>query len=369
MMQVTEHPRAAGLLRPSELGGSVKIGVIGTGRIGAMHARNLSAVEEIETVLLHDTVPGAAERVASELGDGFTASSSLDEILELADGVVVATTTATHPEVLRSVVAAGVPALCEKPIASDLATMTALIELIESTGATVLVGFQRRFDPLLADLKRRIDDGEVGDLLVVRATGCDAVPPDPAYIATSGGIFRDLLIHDLDAVPWLVGRRVVEVSAQGSVLIEPVFAASDDIDVATVTLRFEGGAIAQLVGTRFNPLGYDHRIEVLGTRDSLAVGLADRSRTPLAHLGADGRTTGDDPFPGFPERFAEAYAAEMTAFTDVIAGRRSNPSPVRDSLVSLGLAEACEQSRRSGVPVAPSAPPHFSHLQGNRCTA
>ena len=329
----------------------MRIAVIGTGRIGTMHARNLSAVEQVETVLLHDSVPGAARAAAADLGEGHVAVDSLEEVLDRADGVVIATNTSTHPAVIRAAVEAGVPALCEKPIASDLASMIEVVDLVESRGATVLVGFQRRFDPVLTDLKRRIDAGRLGDLLVVRATGCDATPPDPAYVPTSGGIFRDLLIHDLDAVPWLVGEPVVEVSAQGSVLVDQMFADADDVDVATVTLTFASGAIAQLAGTRLNPIGYDHRVEVLGSRDSLMVGLSDAEHTPLAFLGPDGRTVSADPYTGFPTRFAAAYAAEMEAFCDVIAGRRDNPSPVRDSLVSLELAEACERSRRTGAPV------------------
>ncbi|MGJ9421704.1 Gfo/Idh/MocA family protein [Aeromicrobium sp. CF3.5] len=329
----------------------MKIAVIGTGRIGMMHARNLARTDQVDTVLLHDEAAGAAHAAAERLGDGYLACSSLEETFESSDGVVIATPTATHPQIVRAAVAAGVPALCEKPIASDLATMTELVEHVEAHAGTVLVGFQRRFDPELAELKRRIEGGEMGDILVVRTTGCDATPPDPSYVPTSGGIFRDLLIHDLDAVPWLVDQRVVEVSAQGSVLIDQMFADADDVDVATVTLTFDSGAIAQLSGTRLNPIGYDHRIEVLGSRDSLAVGLSDPRHTPLAFLGPEGRTVAPEPFSGFPTRFAAAYAAEMAAFCDVIAGRRANPSPVRDSLISLELAEACEQSRRSGAPI------------------
>lgn len=337
----------------------MKIGLIGTGRIGVMHARHLVGLPRVDELVVFDERPQTADALAAEL-PSVRAAASLDEVLGSVDGVVIAASTGAHPELVRAALAAGVPTLCEKPIAADLETMQRLVDDIDAASAPVVVGFQRRFDPAMRRLKAMLDDGAVGSVLVVRATGCDATPPDPAYIATSGGIFRDMLIHDLDAVPWLVGDEVVEVSAQGSVLIDESFARADDVDVATATLRFAGGALAQLVGTRFNPIGYDHRVEVLGTGDSIAVGLHDPEHTPLAHVSPEGRTVAPHPFPGFPERFGTAYVAEMTTFTEIIAGEADNPSPARDSLVSLRLAEACEESRRAGgrpiqvtAPVAP----------------
>jgi myo-inositol 2-dehydrogenase/D-chiro-inositol 1-dehydrogenase len=201
----------------------------------------------------------------------------------------------------------------------------------------------------MVELRRRVVAGELGTIYQVRATGFDAQPPDFAYLPTSGGIFRDLLIHDLDAVPWLVGEPVVEVYASGSVLVDPAFAAADDVDNAVVLLRFAGGAHAVLMAGRHDPLGYDHRIEVLGAKDSVSVGLD--VRTPLNSLEPDGPTAGPDAHPGFPERFRRAYRNEMAVFVDVLGGWSENPSPAADSLVSLRLAEACEQSRRTGVPV------------------
>jgi myo-inositol 2-dehydrogenase / D-chiro-inositol 1-dehydrogenase len=211
------------------------------------------------------------------------------------------------------------------------------------------VGFQRRFDPAIYELNRRIRAGEVGDIYLVRAVGNDANPPDFSYLPASGGIFRDLLIHDLDCVPWLVGEPVVEVYASGSVLVHQAFADADDVDNAVVMLKFAGGAHATLAGGRHDPVGYDHRIEVLGSLDSLVAGVDPR--TPLNSLEPGGHVAGPDAYPGFPERFHRAYVNEMNLFTQVIKGEVANPSPARESLISLRLAEACEQSRRSGAPV------------------
>nr|WP_042183660.1 Gfo/Idh/MocA family oxidoreductase [Kibdelosporangium sp. MJ126-NF4]CEL15702.1 Myo-inositol 2-dehydrogenase [Kibdelosporangium sp. MJ126-NF4]CTQ93627.1 Myo-inositol 2-dehydrogenase (EC 1.1.1.18) [Kibdelosporangium sp. MJ126-NF4] len=325
----------------------MRIGVAGVGRIGTMHARNLASLAAVDEVLLFDPVPGRAAEVAA--GIGATAVDDLDALLTASDGVLIATPTTTHPETIRRALAAKKPALCEKPIASDYAEMSALVDDIENAGVDVLVGFQRRFDPAVAELYRRIRAGEVGKLYLVRSTGNDAEPPDFGYLPASGGIFRDLLIHDLDAVPWLVGEPVVEVYASGSVLVDQAFADADDVDNAVVMLKFAGGAHAVLVGGRHDPLGYDHRIEVLGSKDSLAVGVD--SRTPLTSLEPDGPKVGPDAYPGFPERFRRAYLNEMAVFVDVVAGRIQNPSPARDSLTSLRLALACDESRRSGVPV------------------
>ncbi|OLF07899.1 Gfo/Idh/MocA family protein [Actinophytocola xanthii] len=348
----------------------MRIGVAGVGRIGTMHATHLASLERVEQVLLFDPVPGRAELAADVLGgeggaggrasgadrDGLVcAVPDVDALLRDADGLLVATPTTTHPELVRRCLAAGVPVLCEKPIASDLTEMAALVEEVERSGVPVLVGFQRRFDPPMVELHRRIAEGALGTIYQVHAVGFDAQPPDLAYLPTSGGIFRDLLIHDLDAVPWLVGEPVTEVYASGSVLVDPAFADADDVDNAVVLLRFAGGAHAVLAAGRHDPLGYDHRIEVLGEKDSVSVGLGPR--TPLRSLEPDGPPVSAPAYPGFPERFGRAYLNEMRVFTDIVAAGTGvedevvNPSPARDSLVSLRLAEACERSRRSGAPV------------------
>ncbi|WP_211232326.1 Gfo/Idh/MocA family protein [Embleya scabrispora] len=329
----------------------MRIGVAGVGRIGAMHARNLTSLETVDELVLFDPQPGRADALAKELGA--EAVDDPEALLGTVDGVVVATPTDTHPQMVRRTVAAGVPTLCEKPIASDIAGMIALIADVEASGVPVLVGFQRRFDPAVTELKRRLDAGEMGTPYLVRAVGQDAAPPDFGYLPASGGIFRDLLIHDLDAVPWLLGEPVVEVFASGSVLVDEAFAKADDVDNAVVVLRFGSGAHAVLTGGRHDPAGYDHRIEVLGSAQSLTVGLDPR--TPLTSLEADGPQAGPDAYPGFPERFARAYGNEMRVFVEVVAGRMANPSPVRDSLASLVLADACERSRREGRAIEPAA--------------
>lgn len=353
----------------------MRIGVAGVGRIGAMHAANLAAVPAVRELAVFDPDAARAAEVASQIGA--RVAPTLDALLASVDGVVISTPTPTHPDAVRAAIAAGVPALCEKPIASDLDEMRQLVEDVEASGVPVLVGFQRRFDPTVVELKRRIDAGELGRLYLVTARGQDASLPDLSYVAHSGGIFRDLLIHDLDAVPWLVGKPVASVYATGSVLVHQAFADANDVDNTAVTLTFTDGTLAVLTGGRHDPLGYDHRLEVLGSKDSLAVGLD--TRTPLTSLESDGPRSRPEAYPGFPERFARAYAAEMETFAALVGGWLTraetgvlphNPSPVRDSLTSLEIALACDTSRREGrvVELAPVDAPEPSSSAEPRTT-
>jgi myo-inositol 2-dehydrogenase/D-chiro-inositol 1-dehydrogenase len=332
----------------------MRIGVAGAGRIGSMHAANLATLDEPDSIAVFDPLPGRAEEVAAPLGAKVSAVDSVRELIGSSDGVLIATPTDTHTGLVRRAIEARIPVLCEKPLAADLAAMRALVAEIEAANAEVLVGFHRRFDPATLELHRRLRSGAAGCVYLVRAVCNDASPPAREFIAASGGLFRDCLIHDLDAVPWLVGDRVTEVYATGSVLVDRCFAEAGDWDNAAVTLRFAGGAHALLSAARHDPLGYDCRTEVFASRDTLAVG--DDPRTPLTSLEPGGRRVAPDAYPGFQERYLPAYLNEMRVFADVIAGRAQNPSPARDSLHSLRLAEACEESVRTGSPVRIAEP-------------
>ncbi|GAA2786538.1 Gfo/Idh/MocA family protein [Saccharopolyspora taberi] len=323
----------------------MKIGVAGVGRIGSMHAANLAALDEVDRLVLFDPAPGRAAAAAESLGGRAVAVDAVDDLVA-ADGVLVATPTDTHPGMVRRAIAAGTPVLCEKPLAPDLAATGTLVDEIEASGVPVLVGFQRRFDPATAELHRRLRSGEAGKVYLVRAVCNDHLPPPAEFIATSGGLFRDCLIHDLDAVPWLVGEPVTEVYASGSVLVDSAFEDVGDVDNAVVSLRFAGGAHALLSASRHDPVGYDCRLEVFAGGDTLSAGLDER--TPLNAVEGPRPS---DPWKSFTDRFHDAYVNEMKVFLDVIAGRAANPSPPRESLVSLRLAEACEESTRTGAPV------------------
>ncbi|MPY77426.1 MAG: oxidoreductase [Actinophytocola sp.] len=332
----------------------MRMAVAGAGRIGTMHAANLAGLEEFDEIVLYDPAPGRARDVATAIGEKVTATDDLTALIESGDGLLIATPTGTHPDLVRRAIAAGTPVLCEKPLAPSLAEMHELVPEIEASGVPVVVGFHRRFDPATVELYRRLRSGEVGTVYHVRAVCNDAEPPAREFIASSGGLFRDCLIHDLDVIPWLLGEPVIEVYAAGSVLVDEAFAEVGDWDNVVATLRFASGAHALLSASRHDPAGYDCRTELYGSKDTLAVGLD--ARTPLTSLEQGGPRARANAYRGFQERYRPAYVHELLTFAAIAAGEVDNPSPARDSLLSLELAEACERSVRSGLPVRVGAP-------------
>src|SRR5437763_6364400 len=269
----------------------LRVGVAGVGRIGSFHVRTLLSLDTVESVVLADLDVARAESLATEVG---AASASTPEALVEAgiDALVIAAPTPAHAALLSLAAAADLPAFCEKPVALDLPTLDAVISETEAAGIVVQVGFQRRFDAGYRAAREAVASGAVGDVLVLRAATHDPAPPPEAYIAASGGIFRDLNIHDLDAIRFVTGREIVEVYADGAVRRAAWFARHDDVDVAAAVLRLDDGTLAIVSGTRHDPLGYDVRLEVFGTADSIAVGVDARSPYRSVEDGAPAREPG-----------------------------------------------------------------------------
>lgn len=321
------------------------LGILGVGRIGQMHARHAADCTRITSLTLYDTDELRAKELADELGTA--GSSDLDAVLAAVDAVLIATPTPTHADMVRAALVAGLHVLCEKPLAADTITIRDLHRGVPD-GVHLVVGFQRRFDPAYTAIRAAIAAGEYGVVYLVRATTFDHRPPDPAYIATSGGIFRDQFIHDLDVLPWLLGERVTTVQAAGGVLVDPAFEAADDVDTAAVMLRFGSGTIGVVCGGRRNGGGYDNRLEVFAERASVGTGLDEH--TPLTSLEPASLRFGEaprHPHEHFMTRWEQAYRHELELFADITAGRAENPSPALDSLHSLEIAQACELSRRT----------------------
>jgi myo-inositol 2-dehydrogenase/D-chiro-inositol 1-dehydrogenase len=264
------------------------------------------------------------------------------------DGVVIASATASHLELLEAALRARVPAFCEKPVAADPAAAARLVPLAQYAGVPVQVGFPRRFDPAFRRAKDDLDAGVLGRLTTVRSTTLDPAPPPAAYLATSGGIFRDCSIHDLDTVRWVTGRDVVEVYAVGSDGGEAFFRDLGDVDTASILLTFDDGTLGVISNTRYNGRGYDVRLELHGSLDAIAAGL-DES-LPLRSADPAVTFPGQPPHRFFMDRFATAFRAELTAFLDVIAGAPS-PCTLADGLEASWLAEACVRSFHEHRPV------------------
>src|SRR6266542_6512892 len=268
---------------------ALHVGVVGVGRIGAFHAETLNALEDVSSLTLADADAARASLLAKELGAN--AVESPEAIVDAGvDALVIATTTPGHAPLLRLAAAGGIPAFCEKPVALDLATIDDVLDAVGRAGILVQVGFQRRFDPGYRAAREAVVTNALGNLLLVRAATHDPAPPAQEYIAASGGIFRDLHIHDLDAIRFVTGREIVEVYADGAVREARWFDRYGDVDAAVAVLRLDGGALAVLTGTRHDPLGYDVRLEVFGTRDTIAVGLDARTALRSVEPGGAGPT-------------------------------------------------------------------------------
>jgi myo-inositol 2-dehydrogenase / D-chiro-inositol 1-dehydrogenase len=330
----------------------MRIGLAGVGRIGAFHAATLHGLPDVALVVA-DADRTRAEVVAAGLsrtGEAVEVVDSLDRLIARGlDGVVIATPTDTHPQLILAAVDAGVPVFCEKPVAADVAATRAVLGKVSHGGVPVHIGFQRRFDAGYAAAREAVVTGALGRLHTIRACTFDPAPPPAEYIARSGGLFKDCSVHDFDAVRWVTGREVVEAYATGSDRGAAFFRAAGDVDTAVALLRLEGDALAVVSAGRYNGAGYDVRMEVHGVSATVAVGLDDR----MPVRSAEDRVSfpAGAPWPSFMERFQPAYVAELRAFLDVAAGRRQTPCGVGDALAAFVVAEACELSRRERRPV------------------
>ena len=326
----------------------MRIGLVGCGRIGAMHAEVLSSLHEVKELVVVDAEPARAARLAEQLD--VTPSSSFAELLEMGpDGVVIAAATEAHGALLRESVAAGIPAFCEKPVAAGIRQTVEVIETISGYRVPVQVGFQRRFDPAYRAAREVFRSGRLGWLHSIRSVTSDATPPPESFIAHAGGLFRDCLVHDFDSIRWLTGREITTVFARGSNAGAPFFTKYGDVDTAAVLLTLDDGTLCTVTGTRYNGAGYDVRLELLGEKDSVSVGFDDRM--PLVSL-EEGVSFPRGPRHGtFADRFAAAYRAELEAFLALVREGGTSQCAPADALEASYVAEAAELSRRENRPV------------------
>lgn len=326
----------------------MRIGLIGTGRIGSFHAATLHRHPAVDSLVVADADPARATDLAQRLG--VSAVAGVDEAFAAGlDAVVITAATSAHAELIGRAARAGLPVFCEKPIALDLPGTLAALAEVTAAGTVLQLGFQRRFDAGYRAAREAVRAGRLGRLHTVRAMTSDPAPPPAAYLPLSGGLYRDCLVHDFDILRWVTGREVTEVYAVGSDAGPAMFAEADDVDTAAAVLTLDDGTLVTATATRCNGAGYDVRMEVAGERDQVTVGLDDR--TPVTSAEPAGPPPPDKPWPGFLERFAPAYEAELAAFVDVVRGTRDNPCDGHEALHALRIAEACELSRRAHRPV------------------
>lgn len=328
----------------------MRVVFVGVGRIGAAHADVVRRHPAIDSLALVDADPDRARAVAEKLG--VEAAADVDEAMARADAMVVTAPTAVHPDMIVRSVRRGIPVFCEKPVATDVAGHQRVLAEVTAAGVPVQIGFQRRFDAGYGAVRRAVAAGELGELRRVHLVTADPVPPPSAYIAVSGGIYRDLHVHDFDIVRWVTGREVVEVYALGVNRGDSLFGEAGDVDESVVLLTLDDGTLATCQGSRYNGAGYDVRMDVAGTRATWSVGLDDR--TPILSAEPGVEFPEGSAWPNFWERFTPAYVAEINAFVELVEGRRDNPCPVAEALEAFYVAEAATRSRleRHAVTIA-----------------
>ena len=325
----------------------MRIALLGAGRIGQLHGRLVAEQPDVEEVIVYDVIAENAARAAEAVGGRVVATA--EEAIAAADAVIVAASTNMHAPLVALCIDAGKPVFVEKPLAFDLESTVALVEKAEAAGAVIQVGFQRRFDPAYVEAKRLLDSGELGTLYMVRLIAHDHTPPPDAYIPVSGGLFRDSSIHDFDALRWLTGSEIVEVYATGAVRNFPVFAQYDDVDTGACIFTCENGVIGSHAQTRQNPLGYDVRMEVIGSRDAVCVGLD--GRTPIRSLETGAPVMANPAWDSFLDRFETAYRTELLAFLQVARGEIPSPCTARDAMQAMRIAYMATKSRLEHRPV------------------
>jgi myo-inositol 2-dehydrogenase/D-chiro-inositol 1-dehydrogenase len=323
-----------------------RIGVLGCGRIGRMHADILAAqVPGFEVVAVADVVPAAAEAVAAATG---ARVSAIDELIgaEDIDTVAICTSTDTHVELVVKAAAAGKAIFCEKPVSLDIGLVDTALAAVEQAGVPFMIGFNRRFDPGHKSVRDAVTGGTVGDIHLLRVTSRDPAPPPPEYVAVSGGIFLDMMIHDFDMARYVVGSDVVSVYATGAVRVDPRIGAAGDIDTAIAVLTHADGTITTIDNSREAVYGYDQRVEAFGSG-----GMAVSDNQPVHHGWSMTRESrGAQPLAWFfLDRYMESYRAEWRAFHAYLAD--GGPSPAGVDAACTLAALAAKRSWREGRPV------------------
>jgi myo-inositol 2-dehydrogenase / D-chiro-inositol 1-dehydrogenase len=345
-----EASPAPGTVTADSPGARVRIGVVGVGRIGRMHAELLARrVPGAEVAVVADADVKTANGVASELG--VPVAAEVEELLAApdVDAVAICSSTETHADLIVAAAQAGKATFCEKPISLDLAQVDRALAAVDAAGIALQVGFNRRFDPAHQSVRDAVAAGKVGDPHIVRISSRDPAPPSPDYVRGSGGIFLDMTIHDFDMARYLTGSEVVEVYARGAVRVDDSFAEADDVDTAIVTLVHENGCLTAIDNSRQAVYGYDQRVEVFGS-----LGMAV-SENPLDHTGLvrTAQGTSAPPLPYFyVDRYVPSYVRQWDAFVAAVRDGGTPPVTGADGRAPLVMGLAAWRSLREGRPVA-----------------
>lgn len=325
----------------------LKVGLLGAGRIGRVHAINISGHARSELTAVADVNASAAEELAASYG---AKACSVDEILAdpAINAVLIATSTDTHSDLIEKATAAGKAVLCEKPVDLSLERAKLCLERSSVHGQPIMIGFNRRFDPNFAAVKASAKAGEIGKAEMLSITSFDPAPPPVSYVKVSGGLFRDMMIHDFDMANFIMGDLPKSVHAVGSSIVNPEIGAAGDVDTAVVTLTYADGRIAVIKNSRRAAYGYDQRLELLGSEGLLSVENVLENRVSKATKAG---VVSAKPEHFFLERYMRAYLVEWNAFVEAVLDGSEIPVTLADGVAALALAEAATQSAKTGQTV------------------
>lgn len=324
----------------------VRFAVLGAGRIGKVHAGTIASSSRASVAYVADAIPDAAASLAASVG---AKVASIEEILASdVEAILIATPTDTHADLIEQAARAGKAILCEKPVSLSVERIEACLPVVKAVGVPLMIGFNRRFDPNFASLQQRLRAGDIGDIEIVTIISRDPAPPPVSYIARSGGLYRDMMIHDFDMARFLVGEDFVSVHALGSALVDKAIGVAGDVDTAAVQMQTASGKIAVITNSRRASYGYDQRVEVHGSKGMLRAG--NVHMTTLER--ADGAGFTQDVIQNFfIDRYVAAYAAEVNSFIDAMASGTTPTPSGHDGLMAQKLAEAATQSAQTGLAV------------------
>jgi len=319
---------------------TTRLGLLGAGRIGKVHARAISANAGARLVAVADAMPAAANAIAEQYGCEVRSVEAIEAAKDI-DAVVICTPTDTHADLIERFARAGKAIFCEKPIDLSLARVKACLKVVRDAKATLMVGFNRRFDPHFAAVRAAIDAGTIGSVEMVTIISRDPRAPSADYITRSGGIFRDMTIHDFDMARFMLGEEIATVSAQASVLTDKVIGKLGDYDSVSVMLATASGRHCTISNSRRATYGYDQRVEVHGSMGAVA---AENQRPVAIEVATKAGFTRPPLHDFFMTRYTEAYGAEIAAFVAAVAGHSAASPSGEDGLAALALAEAALRS-------------------------
>ncbi len=321
--------------------------LIGAGRIGKVHSLAVNNVNGAKISFVVDVFPENAKNLADTLGAKvLTEDEAFSvEYRDKIDAYIIASSTNTHTPLILRCVEVKKPVFCEKPVDLNYETARSCAKKVKTSGIPCMLGFNRRFDPQFSQLKEEMRNGRIGQLETIIITSRDPAPPPVSYISVSGGLFRDMMIHDFDMARFLLDEEPTYIYATGSVMVDPEIGKAGDIDTASVTLSTKSGAICVITNSRRASYGYDQRIEAFGSKGMLQV--SNKLEHTLQFLGENGSNAAKPQF-FFLERYADAYRIELEAFVKTLKEGTSTPTTIDDGLKALALAEAALKSYQTG---------------------